>query len=125
MIASLVLVGYDRQSATIVTQAARTYLCPDKSWAASRPPVVVQTGAPPPPSGPLTTFSDGTWEVGTDIAPGKYKTPGTSTCYWARLRTTDNSDIIDNNLGAGPQVVTVKAGEFFQSQRCGTWTKAA
>lgn len=78
------------------------------------------------PAGPVTSFDDGTYEVGVDIAPGKYKTPGSEFCYWGRLRHNDGSlgDIINNDLGAGPKTVTVKAGEYFDTKNCGTWTKA-
>jgi hypothetical protein len=35
------------------------------------------TPAPPAPSGPLTTFGDGTWEVGVDIqTDGYFETQG-------------------------------------------------
>lgn len=89
-------------------------------------PAVPTTTVAPVPAGPRTAFSDGTHEVGVDIAAGKYKTSGSTQCYWARLRNNDGSlnDIIDNNIGAGPRTVTVKAGEYFESQGCGTWTKA-
>jgi hypothetical protein len=49
--------------------------------------------------------TDGTYLVGTDILPGMYRTPGRSSCYWARLRSLDTSDIIDNNNSTGPQVI--------------------
>lgn len=77
------------------------------------------------PPGPLVEFGAGTWEVGVDVVAGKYKTLGSDNCYWARLRNNDGStdDIIDNNIGAGPQTVTIKDGEYFETQRCGTWTR--
>ncbi|MGE3795957.1 MAG: hypothetical protein AB7I38_18805 [Dehalococcoidia bacterium] len=77
------------------------------------------------PSGPATTVDDGTHEVGVDVEPGKYKTPGSSACYWARLKENDGSvgDIIDNGFSSGPQVTTLRKGEYFQSQGCETWAK--
>ncbi len=77
------------------------------------------------PSGPATTVDDGTYEVGVDVEPGKYKTPGSPTCYWARLKENDGSlgDIIDNGFSSGPQVTTLRKGEYFQSQGCETWAK--
>ena len=46
-----------------------------------------------------TTFSDGMYIIGTDIAPGTYRNTGMSGCYFARLsgfgNTTD--DILANN----------------------------
>src|SRR5689334_17140839 len=43
--------------------------------------------APPPPPGPRTSFSAGTYAVGTDIAPGVYQSAGPvegGVCYWKR-----------------------------------------
>lgn len=127
MIRSLELVGYDKSSAAIITGMAVRHLCPGKTWpgvastqVASAPTI---TTVAPVPAGPLTSFSDGIWEVGVDVAAGKYKTSGSTQCYWARLRTPDTSDIANNNYGSGPQTVQLKAGEYFHSQMCGTWTK--
>jgi hypothetical protein len=58
------------------------------------PPEVVTVTAPapaPPRAGPLTTVGDGVWEVGVDVAAGKYKTAGTDSygCYYARLKNND------------------------------------
>lgn len=82
------------------------------------------------PSGPLTSFSDGTYEVGTgdgQVAPGKYRSPGGSTCYWARLKDGDGDlgDIIANNLGEGQALLTVKATDGLVEVRGCTLTKAA
>ncbi|MHB8670479.1 MAG: hypothetical protein ACYDAD_07975 [Acidimicrobiales bacterium] len=67
-------------------------------------------------------FSDGLFQVGRDIAPGSYHTDGADSCYWAELRSSSTNDISSNNLGAGPQTVTVQ-GPYFESKDCGTWTK--
>lgn len=102
-------VGYD--SANKVFDASVRYLCPG---------VQVKTK----PVGPQTTIeSDGVFEVGADMAPGKFKTSGGPRCYWARLKA-NGEDIIDNDLPGGPTTVTVKAGELFKTQSCGTWTKS-
>ncbi|WP_142104538.1 hypothetical protein [Pseudonocardia cypriaca] len=93
---------------------------------------VLPAPAPPAPSGPLTTFGDGTWEVGVDIVPGKYKTSGPApsgfgNCYHARLKTGDGSvgDILDNNNSKGPVTVTIKESDgYFESQGCADWVKA-
>ncbi|GAA5120583.1 hypothetical protein [Pseudonocardia adelaidensis] len=85
--------------------------------------------APPAPSGPLTTFGPGTFEVGVDIEPGKYKTTGPDgpNCYYARLKTGDGSmgDILDNNNSQGPVTVTIKESDgYFETQGCADWVKA-
>lgn len=53
--------------------------------------------ATPAPTGPRTTFGNGTWEVGRDIAAGTYVTdvPADSVgCYWETDR--DNAGTLDS-----------------------------
>lgn len=76
--------------------------------------------------GPRTSFTEGTFRVGVDIAPGTYSAPGTSgNCYWARLSNlTGQNDIIANHLDPGPASVTILASDVaFSTSRCGIWTK--
>jgi hypothetical protein len=93
-------------------------------------PVITETTTvtytPPPPPGPKTTIStNGTFAVGTDIVPGTYRTAGGSGCYWARLRTLDTGDIIDNNVSDGPQVVRILPSDAaFITRDCGAWQKS-
>lgn len=75
--------------------------------------------APVPAAGPSTTVGDGTYEVGVDMAAGKYKTTGpgadsiTGMCYQQRAKDSSGEfgSIISNDLVQGPGVVTVKDGE--------------
>jgi len=73
------------------------------------------------------SVESGVWTVGSDIKAGTYRTKESvgSDCYWAVLQTgTNGSDIIDNGIpGGGRPTVTVKKGQDFESQRCGTWVK--
>jgi len=76
-------------------------------------------------SGPRTSFSDGTWMVGSGIEPGTYSTEGGTGCYWARLSglSGETDDILANDNAAGPTTVTISGTDAaFQSQDCGTWT---
>ncbi|GAA0921100.1 hypothetical protein Vau01_009690 [Virgisporangium aurantiacum] len=90
---------------------------------------VTVTAAPPanaaPPAGAGATIEEGTYSVGVDIQPGTYRAIGAgSDCYWAITKSgTNGSDIIDNHIGGGNLTVTLKAGQDFTSQRCGTWSK--
>jgi hypothetical protein len=71
-------------------------------------------------------MGDGTYEVGVDIQPCEYKTKGGESewyCYFERSSAT-SGESIDWDTGHGPQVVVVKPGEFFETERCGTWTLA-
>lgn len=99
-------------------------------------PTVTQTvgHTPVPPTSPKTVIdpygvyqsvidNDGTYLIGVDISPGKYRKVVAGTmCYWARLRSLDASDIIDSHRGSGPQVVEIKESDTaFLTQDCGTW----
>ena len=55
-----------------------------------------------------------------------YRTPGGTHCYWARLRSLDTSDIIDNNNSTGPQAVDILPSDrAFPPQTCQTWSLAS
>lgn len=73
------------------------------------------------------TFSDGTYQVGTDIQPGTYRTrEGSTGCYYERLSgfSGEMNDIIANNNTDAPAVVTIEPTDAgFTSSSCGTWTK--
>ncbi len=84
-------------------------------------------------STPRTSFGDGSYEVGVDIAPGAYRTSGPTDdspfCSYARLKTagasyTDASQVLQLENVMGPAVVTIQPsdGGFF-SQLCGTWSQ--
>ncbi|MBK8051426.1 MAG: hypothetical protein IPK16_32635 [Anaerolineales bacterium] len=63
--------------------------------------------------------------VGTDIAPGTYRSLGGNYCYWERLRGFGGTlgEIIANDVGYGPWIVTISATDKgFDSTRCGEWT---
>lgn len=83
---------------------------------------------PPTPAVPaVPEITDGIWTVGEDIPAGTYKVtePITDSCYWSITRTGSNgSDIIENDLPSGglPRV-TIKRGQDFETNRCGTWRK--
>ncbi len=82
-----------------------------------------------PPSSLATSLDAGKFVVGTDIAPGTYRTTGPSgrlDCYWERLTNTSGGadSIIANNLGRGPATVTIDNSDgAFQTRWCNTWTK--
>jgi hypothetical protein len=109
----------------VVLDAAQRNLCPEKSWATAAATAAASAPAvaPTPP-----TITDGTYEVGVDIEPGKYKSSGTTGygCYYARLKANDGSlgDIIQNNNSQGPSVVTIKESDgYFETTGCAPWVK--
>jgi hypothetical protein len=72
------------------------------------------------------TFSAGTYEVGTDIQPGTYKTTGSSYCYYARLKADDGEldSIISNDIVQGQGSVSVKSSDkYIEFSGTCTWTK--
>lgn len=84
------------------------------------------TAEPPPPETAIP--GDGTFEVGVDIEPGTYvsEEPSGRSCYWARLSKGSGglNDIIANNNSSGQSIVTIAASDaFFETSRCGGWTK--
>jgi hypothetical protein len=91
-------------------------------------PAPAATPPTSPEGGPMTSFGDGTWHVGTDIAAGTYTSAGPADtwpeCYWARAKdaTGDLDSILANDNVTGRAEVTVRAGEYFTSQGCQTWT---
>jgi hypothetical protein len=68
--------------------------------------------APPPttdPPAPEPGFGNGSFLVGTDSAPGLYRTDGTGDCYWERLSdlTGDLDAILANDRSVGQVYVDV------------------
>jgi hypothetical protein len=87
------------------------------------PPVSLPPSPPttPPPAG----FGDGTHRVGTDIAAGRYQAPGSSDCYWARLKGFSGTvdDIIANDVGTTHVVVDIAPSDAgFEASGCGQFT---
>jgi hypothetical protein len=72
-------------------------------------------------------FSDGMYQVGTDIQPGTYRTrEGSPNCYWERLRNFSGgmNGILANGGTSAPGIVTIEPTDVgFHSEGCGTWTK--
>jgi hypothetical protein len=82
------------------------------------------------PEGPATTITSGTYEVGVDVQPGRYKTSGPPDddiigCYWARHKDDSGSieSIIANANLEGPGSVTINSGEFFEAGGECTWSR--
>lgn len=75
---------------------------------------------------PTAPLPDGVYIVGTDVAPGTWKSAGKAGCYWARLKDFGGStdSISANGNTDSPAIVTITNGDQgFRSEGCGTWTK--
>lgn len=76
-----------------------------------------------------TIGGDGIFAIGSEKAPGRYRTAGPSrgNCYYAVLRAPNGEgveNIIDNNNVSGPAIVDLRSGQFFESSGCEDWTRA-
>lgn len=71
---------------------------------------------------------DGTYAIGVDKDPGRYKTTGEpSSCYF-QLTTVPGANPgdpgwVNNEIGSGTRYVDLAAGQFFTSARCGSWDR--
>lgn len=71
-----------------------------------------------------TIPGDGLFAIGPEKNPGRYRTDGGTSCYYAVLSgPTGTGNIIDNALPGGQAFVDLADGHFFESARCGTWTR--
>jgi len=81
----------------------------------------------PPPAPAVPSIEDGTWTVGVDFPAGAYRTTTNvaADCYWKISKSGSNgADIIQNDFpGGGRPQVTLKVGQDFTTNRCGTWHK--
>jgi hypothetical protein len=98
---------------------------PEPSTPDSPEPSPAASPEPPPPPGLKTTIDhDGTFAVGTDIAPGTYSTAGpvgNGTCYWKRTGNPDGN-LIDNAMSKKPQVVRIEpTDKAFKTDGCQPW----
>ena len=83
--------------------------------------VIVQPVEDPP----STTMGQGSWQVGIDIAPGRWSTTSeVDGCYWQRVSSFSGelAAIIANDNVDGRAIVDISANDVgFESTRCGDW----
>ena len=132
IVAGCLIAGFVFGAALPRTSSPAADASPDRAVTVTAPapaaPAVAEPAPAEAPAGPLTTFGAGTWEVGVDIQPGRYKTTGPDEsglgCYYSRLETGDGSlgDIIDNNISQGPVTVTIQDTDgLFETSGCAGW----
>ena len=97
----------------------------DQGPISGQPGVIATSKAAKTPAGSIT--QDGVLIVGTEVNPGSYRAevPADSTgCYYARLASLDESDIIRNGLGEPGDTMTVtirRTDKAFKTDGCGAW----
>ncbi len=132
-IGSIVVIGVIASACGTSTPQAPP--APQSSTAAVVPAApVAPAPVAPVATGPLKEVNDGTYEVGTDMVPGKYKTPGPDktgfypNCYWELNKGGDDgniSNIISNDNLQGPGVLTAKKGQNLKLSGGCTWDLVA
>jgi hypothetical protein len=90
-------------------------------------PSAAPTPGAAPAGGPKTSITtDGTFVVGTDIAPGTYASAGpvgNGTCYWKRMSNAASDNTIDNALSKKPQIVQIDPTDAkFKTDGCQAWS---
>lgn len=93
------------------------------------PQDTVSTKATPKRSASPDMIQEGTWIVGTDVKPGKYKTLGAADsqipmCYWDVRTGSETGEIIAQGVKdkANAQgLVTLKKGQYFTTSGCSDW----
>lgn len=88
---------------------------------------VTKTVTKTPHQGPPSTkFGNGTFEVGFDVASGRYRTQGPAQgvrtgCVWKR--TQPGGGVIAQGTAFGPLSINVHDGELMTATGCQQWTK--
>ena len=84
------------------------------------------------PGSPATKMAGdgGMFKVGTDIAPGTYRSTGNKDdlCYWERAKDAEQGldSILANDNVTGTAVVTISTKDaYFKTTDCKNWTKTA
>lgn len=94
---------------------------------ARRPPTAASDGVVANVSVPgrvVTSFADGTWQIGVDVAPGVYTTAGGPTCHHAVRRTRSGGDLVSRAGSPGRgTVVLVEADGWFETSGCPAWRR--
>ena len=72
----------------------------------------------------LPAFGPGTFAVGVQVAPGRWRSDGGDLCYWERLSGFGGGldELVDSAGAPGPaEVVLAPTDVAFSSFGCGTW----
>jgi hypothetical protein len=93
---------------------------------AAAPPAGSTAPETPEPAPEPPGFGDGTYLIGTDIPPGRYRADGASSCSWQRLSdlTGDYDAVLAWEFPDGQAYVEVLPTDVaFATDDCGTWSR--
>lgn len=92
-------------------------------------PPVLEPESGTQPDAPVrvrSSFGNGQWAVGRDVAPGTYATTSRSSeCYWARISDLETDSRRESRYGDRGRLTVKITGkdEAFLTTSCGTWRK--
>jgi hypothetical protein len=123
-VASLLVAGW-AASAGVAGADPEPSPSPSPSASASPAPAASPEPSASPGPAPKTSIDkDGTYAVGTDVAPGIYSSAGPvgdGACYWKRSGNPDGN-LIDNAMSKKPQVVQIDpTDKSFKTSGCQPW----
>lgn len=77
-----------------------------------------------PAAGPAVQLVNGLHQVGVNVVPGTFRTPGPDGtngggCYWSRSTTT--GDLVDNGVLSGQGTITLAPDELVEIAGCQPW----
>lgn len=87
-------------------------------------PRVAFAGTVSVPGRELTSFGDGTWQVGVDVAAGTYTTTGGLGCRHALKPAVSGAAIVESASQGPDTVVLTDDSGWFETTGCTTWRQA-
>jgi hypothetical protein len=112
---------------TVTVETRRTVAGPVRTVTVTATPAAPAKAAAPAPDPRTEPKGPGTYLVGSDIAPGTWKTTGGSGCYYARSKDASGTldSIITNHISSGASVVTIaRTDGVFETSRCAEWVRS-
>ena len=110
--------------AAAIVSAPAVVPAPDAAPRETPEPRVAFAGTVSVPGRELTSFGDGTWQVGVDVLPGTYATVGGVDCRHAFSAAVTGSDIVKSAVAPGPATVVLAEDDgWFATSGCSTWTR--
>jgi hypothetical protein len=113
---------YTLQPTIVITKIVTITFTPTLEFTPTRTSTPTFTRTTTPTINPLTLMrNDGFYLVGTDIAPGLWRSQGSSNdCYWEI--DTRTGDIISNHFGMAGGTMYIPASAFeVRLEDCGNW----
>ncbi|MCY0934727.1 hypothetical protein [Streptomyces sp. H34-S4] len=126
-----VLTGFGAALALVTLSACGADTGTDKGAdaAPSKPPVASSSpGSSDTGKAKPAIKGSGTFQVGSDVKPGTYRSTGNAVddnCYWERAKDSKDEaeSLIDNDNAIGSTYVTILATDkIFKSEGCKGWT---